>query len=876
MSRILTGTLVKPDGTALGSGYLVFIAVTTNDTVLEGTKASALVSSDGLYSITLQNGRYGVWYEDSSNPAIYLGRILVETGSSTTLNQLLIDSAVTPPDSITSYIDAAIASLASTYQAAGSYLVVNYDSEDTPTTPQNLAVEIYVDETQSIPKYFIDATWDASTSASGNPVKYRVSYYKNASQTSVMETTEEFFRIGPVEVNETYYVEIRAYSAVNSNQLAPGYASATITVTPAAVQAISADSVTGSSTLKAIVLRWENPAGVSTPLIHVYADTDSGFTPAADNRVYTGYAETFTYQTDDTTDYYFKFIVQDTSNQLSSITGPVGPYHSIKVSETNVGQLIEAGAIQAQQIANGAIVQDKIAANAIVASKLAVLDLTNLVHNHTFTLYDSDAGEFLNWDFGAVPPITPGADGYAVFGANTSADNDLQFDCVEGDKFYVCVTLDWSSAAGYADKGFLLVFLDSSDNELTSGYTGTNADSSAPANPVNVEAYVTAPADAVKGFIRLKTGAVTSNITFSNIICRHGAAVLIEPEGITAEKINVADLFALKIQIESGGALYVGDNPGDQVTPSDPATAGLILGSAQGFQAYDGSGNLTVDINPSTGSAVFKGNISGSTLSGGSVAAGAVIVGTYGNIHSSGKDDYEDASAGFFLGYSGSAYKLDIGDGSNYLRWNGSALTVKGNLSACTITGGSLSVSDAIVIGSSGKIYSDGKTSYADTDAGFFLGYDSGYKFNIGDGTNYLKWTGTNVEAIRSNLVANGTVSSVSIQLYGLATYDYEGVLVSVLTRIGGSYMFDTGVNVSSQLTANSRVGYTAMAEVKTIYGDAPTISTSDIGISAVPMVVGSDLYICIHCFPVGGNLTYVSGSPYVVTSFDWVLRQQF
>ena len=41
----------------------------------------------------------------------------------------------------------------------------------------------------------------------------------------------------------------------------------------------------------------------------------------------------------------------------------------------------------------------------------------------------------------------------------------------------------------------------------------------------------------------------------------------------------------------------------------------------------------------------------------------------------------------------------------------------------------------------------DDKISYADTTAGFWLGYDSGaYKLNIGDASHYLKWTGTTLD----------------------------------------------------------------------------------------------------------------------------------
>lgn len=52
-----------------------------------------------------------------------------------------------------------------------------------------------------------------------------------------------------------------------------------------------------------------------------------------------------------------------------------------------------------------------------------------------------------------------------------------------------------------------------------------------------------------------------------------------------------------------------------------------------------------------------------------------------------------------------------------------------------------------LTLGSGGNIQTLGKTSYGDTTPGVFLGYDpsgvAGYKFGIGDGSNYITWGGT-------------------------------------------------------------------------------------------------------------------------------------
>lgn len=64
------------------------------------------------------------------------------------------------------------------------------------------------------------------------------------------------------------------------------------------------------------------------------------------------------------------------------------------------------------------------------------------------------------------------------------------------------------------------------------------------------------------------------------------------------------------------------------------------------------------------------------TNTGSLSVTGILTMGAAGQILSYGKT-YGGASAGFYLGYDTSAYKFDIGDNNNYLRWSGSALSLR-------------------------------------------------------------------------------------------------------------------------------------------------------------------------------------------------------
>ena len=147
------------------------------------------------------------------------------------------------------------------------------------------------------------------------------------------------------------------------------------------------------------------------------------------------------------------------------------------------------------------------------------------------------------------------------------------------------------------------------------------------------------------------------------------------------------------------GALQIG-------TYSNGVSGDLKL-SPNGILARDSSGATTFSINGTTGVAVLNGlvvgtnvglgtaqdssgvtTIIGSTVTTsfvnaleitamGIVTAGAFVVGTSGYIRG-GQTDY-NTDTGFFLGYSGGAYKFSIGNPTgNYLTWDGSNLEIKG------------------------------------------------------------------------------------------------------------------------------------------------------------------------------------------------------
>jgi len=85
----------------------------------------------------------------------------------------------------------------------------------------------------------------------------------------------------------------------------------------------------------------------------------------------------------------------------------------------------------------------------------------------------------------------------------------------------------------------------------------------------------------------------------------------------------------------------------------------------------------------------------------------------------------------------------------------------------------------SITLNSSGFICTSGKTSYADADAGFWLGYDTdAYKFNIGNASRYLKWDGASLTftGIRDGAAAGDMIVAVADAVFTVTPAAYTKV----------------------------------------------------------------------------------------------------
>ena len=134
--------------------------------------------------------------------------------------------------------------------------------------------------------------------------------------------------------------------------------------------------------------------------------------------------------------------------------------------------------------------------------------------------------------------------------------------------------------------------------------------------------------------------------------------------------------------------------------------------------------------------------------------------------------------AGVYLG-SNLVYWTGGGTANRRMyRWTGSSYvnTASANDIVAGTIQSALTLSEAFVMSSTGKLYtkgpsqSVGKSTYASTLPGIFLGYDGGYhKLNIGDSTRFLRYDGTKLEvnqlSVRGSFVNDSALSINSARI---------------------------------------------------------------------------------------------------------------
>lgn len=176
--------------------------------------------------------------------------------------------------------------------------------------------------------------------------------------------------------------------------------------------------------------------------------------------------------------------------------------------------------------------------------------------------------------------------------------------------------------------------------------------------------------------------------------------------------------------------------------------------------------------------------ISVSSLSAVSTSTGALTVGSTITVGSSGVGGLIKSLGKIFAGatngyvfetLSDGTVRAEIGNGTYFLRWN---------------TNGVLEVAGNVLIGDM-RVSTNGKLRSGKTDYGYGTGYlleynDGTPRFDVGNSTKYLRWTGTDL-LIGGDIIATGNIKAGNItkQWYTQSTLNMSlpvGTLVTIGT----------------------------------------------------------------------------------------------
>lgn len=179
------------------------------------------------------------------------------------------------------------------------------------------------------------------------------------------------------------------------------------------------------------------------------------------------------------------------------------------------------------------------------------------------------------------------------------------------------------------------------------------------------------------------TGNIWSgNTAFASAPFKVSNAGALTATGVTITGNITATSGSFTGDLTSGTATPTGIYPSNTMTgygfKVSASNGAFVLGNATTNFAFDGTNNIVVN-----GAIVKAGNISVTDLSSikndmGAIVAGSITLNTSGFIKG-GQTAY-NTGTGFWLGYDSTTYKFSIGSSTKSLTWDGTNLTLTGDL----------------------------------------------------------------------------------------------------------------------------------------------------------------------------------------------------
>lgn len=303
------------------------------------------------------------------------------------------------------------------------------------------------------------------------------------------------------------------------------------------------------------------------------------------------------------------------------------------------------------------------------------------------------------------------------------------------------------------------------------------------------------------------------------------------------------------------------------VTPGDTPRTPFVIGNVDGVSTVGIDGNLVIDGSLKSpaieADAIKSAHIdTNEVFVGMTIQSSNFISGSQGwKIDQNGNMEIYGGTVVIGSGSSGYANLTDkptLGLLSSLSEITDTEITGSGlsasvinaiNLNAISAKTGALTVDSTLTVSSTGAIKSTGKDSYSDTTAGFFLGYDSGYAFNIGDATKYLKYRNGEM-SLGGKLVGEINIQDLAVSTLKIANNAVTIPVSSYLTSVA---------TVSGQTTVRS-ITFTSTGAPIFLFGSAGVAGVNAPG-STLAIYRGSTL--------ISGEVSYLDPSIMNVLAAD-------
>jgi hypothetical protein len=452
-----------------------------------------------------------------------------------------------------------------------------------------------------------------------------------------------------------------------------------------------------------------------------------------------------------------------TTNEIAAATITAGNIAALTITASQIAAStitsakIAAGTITASNIAAGTITANEIAASTITAGKLSISTLSaitadlgtitagNITLNTSGyirggqTAYDTGTGFFLGYDTSAYKfsvgnsagdKLTWNGTTLSIAGSLTATAGAIGGWTINSTSIYTG-TEDHS---GYtANAGDMTLYSNGSDASIHANKFYIDSAGVLNCTAAVISGAITASAGSVIDGTYLSGASVTASkavlalvnwtqtCTFSvtdadTVAWSSGTLTLADGTAYSISSGNTGNMAAktyiyldvdvsiTAYQTTTTAATAVGDNKillAIAQNGTTEATFMLLNNNSYNIDAANiVAGSITA--NEIAAGAITATKISVSNLSAinadlGSITAGTITLNTSGYIRG-GQTAYATGT-GFFLGYDTSAYKLSIGDSSQYINWDGSSLTsTNANIVNSYVAGEDITAGDALIV----------------------------------------------------------------------------------------------------------------------------------------------------------------------------------